>query len=161
MTAFLSGMNGTTSTAPIRGCTPCCSRMSITSSALSQAAAAPLSMSSGAPMKVNTVRLWSLSVQMSRSRTPLDFLQGGSAIASILFLSFPSLKFGTHSRIFIHPHPSRPLPSRERELNLKFGTHSRIFMARPYRLVLLMAGQKGPDAKRPTYRGAMCTSGVV
>jgi len=90
------GTKGTTSTAPIRGCSPLWCLRSMSSIAFWLAARAASFTGPGAPTKLITDRLWSGLDSTSRSVTPGVFLIA-SAIDSITSFLWPSLKLGTHS----------------------------------------------------------------
>src|SRR2546428_257152 len=91
-----SGMNGTTSTAPSRGCSPLCVRMSTSLNARSTSACVARTTASGSPAYVKTERLWSTSLVRSRRRTP-STARIVSASRSMTSARRPSLTFGTHS----------------------------------------------------------------
>ena len=93
------GTNGTTSVAPMRGCSPSCWLRSINSAALVMPRYAASSTASGVPTKVRTVRLWSTSECRSKTRTPLT-LATAAMIVSITSGRRASEKFGMHSTIF-------------------------------------------------------------
>src|SRR6266496_3293222 len=96
---LLTGMNGHTSVAPIRGCAPLCLRMSINSAAFLIARNAASTVASGSPTKVTTVRFVLAPGSTSSNETPsTDSI--ASVICRITFWSRPSEKFGTHSMSF-------------------------------------------------------------
>ena len=90
-----SGMNGTTSVAPMRGWAPWCFVRSIRFSASRAPATAPSTTSRCEPASVMTVRLWSRSLSTSSSVAPFE--ANALATASIVAGSRPSLMLGTHS----------------------------------------------------------------
>src|ERR1700693_1434314 len=96
------GMKGTTSVAPMRGCSPVCLHRSIRSPATRMPAkAASTAVSTGAT-KVMTERLWDASEETSRTETPsTDAI--AVRISSITSGRRPSEKLGTHSTSFIQP----------------------------------------------------------
>src|SRR5450432_4024099 len=91
-----SGMNGTTSVAPMRGCAPLWVFRSMLSRAVAIPAKAASTARSTGATKVTTVRLCDSSEDTSSTTTPST-----AAIASRIFWTIsgwrPSLKFGTHS----------------------------------------------------------------
>ena len=93
-----TGTKGTTSVAPIRGCSPLWWRMSMSCAALATATKAASATASGAPTMVTTVRLVLAPGSTSRSRAPATF-----SIVSVISLMTawlrPSEKLGTHSTI--------------------------------------------------------------
>src|SRR5215471_12471395 len=90
------GMNGTTSTAPIRGCSPLCRVRSIRGTAASKSASTPALTEAASPTKVRTLRLCEASDETSRSRAPgTERIE--SAISRMRSRSRPSDTFGTHS----------------------------------------------------------------
>src|SRR5271156_20894 len=91
-----TGMNGTTSVAPMRGCAPECLVRSISSAALPTPRSAASATASGSPAMVTTLRLWSASLSRSSRYTPATWRMA-STMASILAASRPSEKLGTHS----------------------------------------------------------------
>src|SRR5207237_7572199 len=96
---LLTGMNGQTSVAPMRGCAPLCLRISINSDAFLIARNAASTAASGLPTNVTTVRLVLAPGSTSNSETPsTDSI--ASVICRITFWSRPSEKFGTHSMSF-------------------------------------------------------------
>jgi hypothetical protein len=60
------GTNGTTSTAPIRGCSPVCVSMSIASIAISTVASSAARTAAASPASVRTERLCEASLVRSR-----------------------------------------------------------------------------------------------
>src|SRR2546428_178093 len=68
--ASRTGTNGTTSVAPIRGCSPVWRVRSIRSVATRMAASAASTLASGGATNVNTERLWAASAWTSSSLTP-------------------------------------------------------------------------------------------
>src|SRR6266487_3427282 len=70
MVTSRSGTNGTTSVAPIRGCSPVWRERSIRSVATRMAASAASTLASGGATNVNTERLWAASAWTSSSLTP-------------------------------------------------------------------------------------------
>src|SRR2546428_7829555 len=94
-----NGTKGTTSTAPIRGCSPLCLVRSMSSTAFADAASAACFTELGSPTKLTTERLWSGFDSTSRRVTPgVDLI--ASAIELTTSCRRPSLKFGTHSISF-------------------------------------------------------------
>src|SRR5580658_6271858 len=91
-----TGMNGTTSVAPMRGCAPECLVRSISSAALPTPRSAAAATASGSPAMVTTLRLWSESLSRSRRYTP-GTSRIAAMMASTLAISRPSEKFGTDS----------------------------------------------------------------
>src|SRR5580765_3996292 len=91
-----SGMNGITSVAPMRGCTPLCCVRSMSSAALPAARMAASATASGLPTSVITERLWSASLVRSITQTSGTALMASTS-ASTFVRSRPSEKFGTHS----------------------------------------------------------------
>src|SRR5271167_4983199 len=91
-----TGIKGTTSVAPIRGCAPECLVRSINSAAFPTPRRAASATASGSPAMVTTLRLWSASLSRSSRYTP-----GTSRIAAMMASTFamsrPSEKFGTDS----------------------------------------------------------------
>ena len=67
----LTGTNGTTSDAPMRGCSPVCRLRSISCAALAIALRAASSTPTGGPAKVTTLRLWSASLLLDDPLGPL------------------------------------------------------------------------------------------
>ena len=67
-----AGTNGMTSTAPIRGCSPQCSSMSISRTAAATSASRASDTAPAGPARVNTERLWLASLVRSRRWTPGD-----------------------------------------------------------------------------------------
>lgn len=65
-----TGTKGTTSAAPMRGCWPRCSSMSMSCAALAMPRKAASSTASGSPTMVTTERLWSASECTSSTLTP-------------------------------------------------------------------------------------------
>ena len=110
------GMKGTTSTAPIRGCSPWWRRRSIRGIAASKRASTPARIAGASPTKVRTLRLCAASDDTSSSRMPVT-PRTAAAIASIEPLSRPSEMFGTHSMIVGMPQvPDRAVYNhRQRE----------------------------------------------
>src|SRR5439155_13123693 len=94
--ASRTGTNGTTSVAPIRGCSPVCRERSIRSVATRMAARAASTLASGGATNVNTERLWAASAWTSSSRTP-GTLASAVRRASMVAALRPSEKLGTHS----------------------------------------------------------------
>src|SRR5260370_755222 len=92
-----SGTKGRTSSAPMRGWMPRCSRMSTRAKTAAASASAASSTARGRPRKVNTERLWSGSAWHSASGAP-GTARTVWAIASMARGSRPSLTFGTHSK---------------------------------------------------------------
>src|SRR3972149_3081469 len=108
------GTNGTTSTAPKRGCSPRCSFMLITSTARAHSAKAASPARSGGPAKVITERLW-LSSDCTLSRRTPSVARTASTTAEMTSARRPSLMLGTHSTSFPptrHPGSRRPRHSR-------------------------------------------------
>src|SRR3954467_1938547 len=94
----LTGINGQTSVAPIRGCAPVCFRMSISSAAFWIPRKAASTAASGLPAKVTTVLFVLAPGSTFRSETPsTDSI--AAVICRITSRSRPSEKFGTHSMI--------------------------------------------------------------
>src|SRR5580658_5154606 len=91
-----TGMNGTTSVAPMRGCAPECLVRSISSAAFPTPRSAASATASGSPAIVTTLRLWSESLSRSSRYTP-GTSRIAAMMASILAVSRPSEKFGTDS----------------------------------------------------------------
>src|SRR5580693_3376343 len=91
-----TGMNGTTSVAPMRGCAPECLVRSISSAAFPTPRRAASATASGSPAMVTTLRLWSASLSRSSRYTP-GTSRIAARMASILAMSRPSEKFGTDS----------------------------------------------------------------
>ena len=91
-----TGISGSTSVAPIRGCAPWCRRMSMSSPAFFTALKAASTTASGGPTKVTTVRLVASPGSTSSSFTPFVCFTT-SVIWLITFMLRPSLKLGTHS----------------------------------------------------------------
>ena len=91
-----TGTNGQTSVAPMRGCSPWCLDMSMSSPAFLIRRKAASTMVSGGPTKVITVRWVELPGSTSNRRTP-STVSTTAAMASILARSRPSLMLGTHS----------------------------------------------------------------
>src|SRR5436190_6921009 len=96
---LLTGMNGQTSVAPMRGCAPLCLRISMSSAAFSIARNAAFTAASGFPTNVTTVRFVLAPGSTSSSETPSTDLIA-SVICRITSTSRPSEKFGTHSISF-------------------------------------------------------------
>src|SRR2546430_8148080 len=95
-TCALPISNGTTSVAPIRGCSPVCRERSMRSVATRMAANAASTLASGGATNVNTERLWAASAWTSSSLTPgtpVSAVRSASMVAAFL----PSEKLGTHS----------------------------------------------------------------
>src|SRR5262252_2599198 len=90
------GMSGTTSTAPIRGCSPRCVRRSIRGTAASNSARTAATTDSPSPTNVRTLRLWDASEETERRRTP-GTLRTAVASSSTRARSRPSETLGTHS----------------------------------------------------------------
>ena len=90
------GTRGQTSVAPIRGCSPECLRMSISSAAFRIARKAASTTASGGPAKVTTVRFVERPGSTSRSLAP-STVSTVPVMAAITAASRPSLKLGTHS----------------------------------------------------------------
>src|SRR2546421_42756 len=96
---LLTGMNGQTSVAPIRGCAPLCLRMSINSAAFLIPRNAASTAASGFPTKVTTVRFVVAPGSTSSNETPsIDLI--APVICRMILSSRPSEKFGTHSISF-------------------------------------------------------------
>src|SRR5271156_5482483 len=91
-----TGMNGTTSVAPMRGCAPECLVRSISSAAFPTPRSAASATASGSPAIVTTLRLWSASLSRSSRYTP-GTSRIAEMMASTLAISRPSEKFGTDS----------------------------------------------------------------
>src|SRR5271156_4196011 len=91
-----TGMNGTTSVAPMRGCAPECLVRSISSAAFPTPRSAASATASGSPAIVTTLRLWSASLSRSSRYTP-GISRIAAMMASTLAISRPSEKFGTDS----------------------------------------------------------------
>src|ERR1035441_6410997 len=91
----LTGTNGTTSAAPIRGCTPLCRVRSISCAARPTPRTAASTTPTGDPAIVTTDRLCAASSVQSSRRTPSTFI--AATISATLAASAPSLKLGTHS----------------------------------------------------------------
>src|ERR1700689_3279341 len=91
-----TGMNGTTSVAPMRGCAPECLVRSISSAAFPTPRNAASATASGSPAIVTTLRLWSASLSRSSRYTP-GTSRIAAMMASTLAMSRPSEKFGTDS----------------------------------------------------------------
>src|SRR3989442_2119907 len=96
MVTSRTGTNGTTSVAPMRGCSPACRVRSIRSVATRTAASAASTLASGGATNVNTERLWAASAWTSSSLTP-GTLESALRRASMVAALRPSEKFGTHS----------------------------------------------------------------
>ena len=94
----LTGINGSTSVAPIRGCAPWCCRMSINSPAFLTALKAASTTASGSPTKVITVRLVASPGSTLSNVTP-GVPDISAAICLMISALRPSLKLGTHSTI--------------------------------------------------------------
>ena len=90
------GMSGHTSVAPMRGCSPWCLLMSISSLAFFIARKAASTTGPGSPTKVTTVRLVALPGSTSSNCTPAT-LSIAAVICLMIAMSRPSLKLGTHS----------------------------------------------------------------
>ena len=90
------GINGHTSVAPMRGCSPLCLLISINSPAFLIATKAASITACGVPTKVTTVRLVAFPGSTFNKRTPSTF-----SISLVIWVmidkSIPSEKFGTHS----------------------------------------------------------------
>src|SRR6266404_295224 len=96
---LLTGMNGQTSVAPMRGCAPLCLRISMSSAAFFIPRQAASITASGLPTNVTTVRFVLAPGSTSSNETPsTDSI--ASVICRITFWSRPSEKFGTHSMSF-------------------------------------------------------------
>src|SRR5580765_211518 len=91
-----SGTKGTTSVAPMRGCSPVWTRRSILSFAFAIARNAASEHAAGGPTKVTTARLWLASRLWSISFTPATE-RIAPRISSTTCGRRPSLKLGTHS----------------------------------------------------------------
>ena len=91
-----SGMNGTTSVAPILGCTPSCCVISINIEAAETAWNAACATDAGGPTNVITVRLWYGSMCRS-SMVACGTVAIESVMASIMLIRLPSEKLGMHS----------------------------------------------------------------
>src|SRR5256886_253114 len=89
-------MNGTTSVAPMRGCSPVCFVRSIRSVATRMPPSAASRAASGGATNVNTERLCDASACTSSSRTP-GTLVSAARRASMVAALRPSEKLGTHS----------------------------------------------------------------
>ena len=101
MLTFEIGTKGQTSVAPILGCSPLCLFISISSILFLIPKKADFITSSGGPTIVTTVLLVSFPISTSKSVTPdIDSIE--VVISFIIFGFLPSLKFGTHSIIFIY-----------------------------------------------------------
>src|ERR1700674_434577 len=99
-------MNGQTSVAPIRGCAPCCFRMSMSSAAFWIPRNAASTAASGLPAKVTTVRLvLAPGSTLSRAIPSTDSI--AAVICRMISRSRPSEKFGTHSILFFIGAPSQ------------------------------------------------------
>src|SRR5207244_754694 len=96
MVTSRTGTNGTTSVAPIRGCSPVCRERSIRSVATRMAASAASTLASGGATNVNTERLWAASDWTSSSLTP-GTLVSARRSASMVAALRPSDEVGTHS----------------------------------------------------------------
>ena len=90
------GTKGQTSVAPIRGCSPECLLMSMSSDAFLMAKKAASITSSGVPTKVTTVLLVAFPGSTLSSFTP-STLSISSVICLITSILQPSEKLGTHS----------------------------------------------------------------
>ena len=90
------GMNGTTSTAPSRGCSPVCVRRSISATAISKSARIACLSGAGSPASVMTDRLCDASDDRSSSRAP-GTRSIACTIRSTTSVRRPSLTLGTHS----------------------------------------------------------------
>ena len=103
-----SGMNGQTSVAPMRGCSPLCAVRSIRSRAFAMPLKAACTACSRGAAKVTTVRLCDGSDETSSIATP-----GTAAMASRIAVMTsgrrPSEKFGTHSISFMRRNLSGSL----------------------------------------------------
>ena len=95
----VTGTNGQTSVAPIRGCDPLCLLISISSEAFFIELNAAFLTASGEPIKVTTVRFISKPGSTSSSFTPSTF-SISSVICFIISDRCPSEKLGTHSISF-------------------------------------------------------------
>src|SRR5439155_6247557 len=113
------GTKGTTSTAPIRGCSPWCERRSMRGTTVSKRASTACRRGSASPTAVRTLRLWSLSDWTSSTLTPGVPLSAAAA-ASMTSPRRPSLMLGTHSISLI-----RPLLSRLRPIRVRFFLNRR------------------------------------
>src|SRR6266699_2730988 len=96
MVTSRTGTNGTTSVAPIRGCSPVWRERSIRSVATRMAASAASTLASGGATNVNTERLRAASAWTSSSLTQ-GTLVSARRSASMVAALRPSEKFGTHS----------------------------------------------------------------
>ena len=93
---FEIGTNGHTSVAPILGCSPLCSLISINFCAFLINRNAASTTSFGSPTNVITVLLVAFPGSTLSSLTPLT-VSTTFAISFIFFISIPSEIFGTHS----------------------------------------------------------------
>src|SRR5208283_2381878 len=91
----LTGTNGTTSAAPIRGCTPFCWFRSISCAARPTPRTADSKTAIGDPAIVTTLRLCAVSSDQSSRRTPSTRI--AATIDATFPSSVPSEKLGTHS----------------------------------------------------------------
>ena len=94
----LTGINGSTSVAPMRGWAPWCCLMSISSPAFLTDLNAASTTASGGPTKVITVRLVA-SPESTLSKATSGVPDISAAIWLITSALRPSLKLGTHSII--------------------------------------------------------------
>ena len=91
-----SGMNGTTSTAPMRGCSPSWTSMSMSWMAAATSRSRASLTGPCSPAMVNTERLWLASLVRSSSHAPSTAVMA-SAIRSTTSSRRPSETFGTDS----------------------------------------------------------------
>src|SRR5712692_8692427 len=103
------GTNGTTSVAPMRGCSPRCASRSISCAAHAVARKAASATGPGGPAIVSTMRLWTASACRSSTAAPRT-LAAAAWMASITAGWLPSLKLGTHSTRPVANEPLVPLP---------------------------------------------------
>ena len=101
------GTNGTTSTAPMRGCWPDCCSMSISATATAKARSSASRIGAVSPASVRTLRLWLGSLVRSRRKAP-GTRSTASASLSTTPIRRPSLKFGTDSTSFATLPPFAP-----------------------------------------------------
>src|SRR4051794_5098164 len=103
MSSGRTAISGTTSAAPIRGCTPSWRRRSIRACATATAASSASTTSASSPTRVNTERLWSESVWMSSNRARSAISLPSRPIRTE---SRPSEKFGADSSGSIEADPT-------------------------------------------------------
>ena len=96
----LTGTSGRTSVAPIRGWAPWCFLISMSSPAFLTTLNAASTTARASPTKVTTVRFVASPESTSSSFTS-SLLFMTSVIWLMMPISRPSLKFGTHSTIFL------------------------------------------------------------